>query len=272
MGSGKKSFGHCSHFACTHIFYCYIANINDRSQLGNRDSEIAMLVEDTEMVPSFMGGKEYKAAKFAHTLRMQLWKEHLGLLNFEKWSHLLQEHHHDTGKEVENLEIPQAHRHSSYPSLARSVNNAQDIKTIEADEPVKMLDRASRTFSFYDTYKTHHHPKRHDAAALDPLSDHTYNNIWLKRATDNTMTYRQLFRCVPDDTVHTYEQHRKFIPDPQKVKYGHVADPNLTEEEICEQLEGVKGHLVLFPKDYLKDENLLTGGIIDTVTPLVIFT
>jgi phosphatidylserine/phosphatidylglycerophosphate/cardiolipin synthase-like enzyme len=34
------------------------ANINDRSQLGNRDSEIAMLVEDTEMVSSFMNGKE----------------------------------------------------------------------------------------------------------------------------------------------------------------------------------------------------------------------
>lgn len=34
------------------------ANINDRSQLGNRDSEIAMIVEDTEMVPSFMNGKE----------------------------------------------------------------------------------------------------------------------------------------------------------------------------------------------------------------------
>lgn len=254
------------------------ANINDRSQLGNRDSEIALLVEDTEMVSSFMNGKEYKAAKFAHTLRMQLWKEHLGLLNFEKWSQLLEGHHHqpaDTHKEVETLEIPQAptsHRHSSYPSLTRSVNNAQDIKTIEADEPVKMLDRASRTFSFYDTFKTHHHPKRHDAAALDPLSDHTYNSIWMKRATDNTMTYRQLFRCVPDDTVHTYEQHRKFIPDPQKVKYGHVADPSLTEEEICERLDAIQGHLVLFPKDYLKDENLLTGGIIDTVTPLIIFT
>lgn len=33
------------------------ANINDRSQLGNRDSEIAMIVEDTEMVPSFMNEK-----------------------------------------------------------------------------------------------------------------------------------------------------------------------------------------------------------------------
>jgi phosphatidylserine/phosphatidylglycerophosphate/cardiolipin synthase-like enzyme len=34
------------------------ANINDRPQLGNRDSEVAMLVEDTEMVSSFMNGKE----------------------------------------------------------------------------------------------------------------------------------------------------------------------------------------------------------------------
>lgn len=212
---------------------------------------------------------------------MQLWKEHLGLLNFEKWSQLLKdgdEHtrvhsrgvSHEHEEQVETLEIP--HGHSPYPSLARSVNNAQDIKLIEADEPVKMLDRASRTYSFYDTFKTHHHPKRHDAAALDPLSDHTYNNIWLKRATTNTAIYRQLFRCVPDDTIHTYEQHRRFIPDPSKVKYGHVADPNLTQDEICEQLDQVKGHLVLFPKDYLKDENLLTGGIIDTVTPLIIFT
>lgn len=42
------------------------ANINDRSQLGNRDSEIAMLVEDTEMVSSFMDGKEVKKNTHTH--------------------------------------------------------------------------------------------------------------------------------------------------------------------------------------------------------------
>lgn len=199
---------------------------------------------------------------------MQLWKEHLGLLNFERWSKLLQD---EDESQVETLDIPRPIQ-NVYPSLARSLNNAQDIRTIEADEPVKMLDRASRTYSFYDTFKTHHHPKRHDAAALDPLNDKSYENIWLKRATTNTMIYRQLFRCVPDDTVHTYDQHRKFMPDTNRVKTGHAADPSLAEEEICEQLEQIRGHLVLFPKDYLKDENLLQGTIIDTVTPLIIFT
>lgn len=247
-------------WSLTHIFE---ANINDRSQLGNRDSEVAMLVEDTEMVQSYMNGKEYQAAKFAHTLRMQLWKEHLGLLNFERWSDLLKG---TVEREVNELGIS---RHLTiYPSLARSRNNAEDIKQIEADEPVKMLDRASRTYSLYDTFKSHRHLKRHDAAVLDPLSDRFYTNIWMKRATTNTKVYRKLFRCVPDDTIHTYEQHRAFMPDDP----GHVADPTLTEEDICQELEKIQGHIVLFPKDYLKDENLLAGSITNTVAPLVIFT
>lgn len=33
------------------------ANLNDRSQMGNRDSEIAMIVEDTDIVPSKMNGE-----------------------------------------------------------------------------------------------------------------------------------------------------------------------------------------------------------------------
>lgn len=30
----------------------------NRSMLGNRDSEVAMLIDDTDMVPTFMDGKE----------------------------------------------------------------------------------------------------------------------------------------------------------------------------------------------------------------------
>lgn len=55
------------------------ANINDRSLLGSRDSEIGVLIEDKELVDSYMGGKPKKAGKFAHSLRLSLWSEHLGL-------------------------------------------------------------------------------------------------------------------------------------------------------------------------------------------------
>lgn len=56
------------------------SNINDRSQLGSHDSELSIVVEDTTTVPSFMDGASYPAARFAATLRRQLWREHLGLL------------------------------------------------------------------------------------------------------------------------------------------------------------------------------------------------
>lgn len=55
------------------------ANINERSMRGLRDSEIAVCVRDTKVIESKMAGKPWKAAKFAHSLRMRLMREHLGV-------------------------------------------------------------------------------------------------------------------------------------------------------------------------------------------------
>ncbi|KAG9102619.1 Phospholipase D1 [Ceratobasidium sp. 370] len=55
------------------------ANINDRSQLGNRDSELASVIRDTDMIESRMAGKPFKVGRFAHTLRVRLMREHLGV-------------------------------------------------------------------------------------------------------------------------------------------------------------------------------------------------
>lgn len=55
------------------------ANINERSMLGSRDSECAAIVRDTDMIWSTMGGEPYQVARFAHTLRLRLMREHLGL-------------------------------------------------------------------------------------------------------------------------------------------------------------------------------------------------
>jgi phospholipase D1/2 len=55
------------------------ANINERSMLGSRDSEIAAIVRDRDLIPSRMAGQDYMVARFAHGLRMRLMREHLGL-------------------------------------------------------------------------------------------------------------------------------------------------------------------------------------------------
>ncbi|KFR15043.1 Phospholipase D1 [Opisthocomus hoazin] len=54
------------------------ANINDRSMLGKRDSEIAIIVQDTETVPSVMDGEDYSAGKFAQSLRLRCFRVVLG--------------------------------------------------------------------------------------------------------------------------------------------------------------------------------------------------
>ncbi len=58
------------------------ANINDRSMIGDRDSEFAVLFKDeneSENYNSIMNGQNYKASIFAKSLRINLWKEHLGI-------------------------------------------------------------------------------------------------------------------------------------------------------------------------------------------------
>ncbi|KAL5119618.1 hypothetical protein ACEQ8H_002464 [Pleosporales sp. CAS-2024a] len=62
------------------IVICGSANLNDRSQLGDHDSEIAVIIEDPEPVESLMDGRRWQASKFAASLRREIFRKHLGLL------------------------------------------------------------------------------------------------------------------------------------------------------------------------------------------------
>ena len=50
------------------------ANINDRSLLGNRDSEIAVMFEDIHKVDVKVGDKQYQAGRFASSLRWTIFR------------------------------------------------------------------------------------------------------------------------------------------------------------------------------------------------------
>ena len=54
------------------------ANINERSQRGDRDSELACVVQDHDMLMSRMAGEAFQVGRFPHTLRMRLMHEHVG--------------------------------------------------------------------------------------------------------------------------------------------------------------------------------------------------
>ncbi|ORY93035.1 hypothetical protein BCR43DRAFT_496218 [Syncephalastrum racemosum] len=178
------------------------SNLNDRSQCGDRDSEIAMVVEDQDMIPSRMNGKDYEAARFAATLRRELWKEHLGLLKEE-----------NPLDEVNNAMLPL---------------------------PVPQIDNTE---------------SEEDQLVMDPLDDETWA-LFTETAATNTAAFRHVFRSVPDDSVLNWDQYHEFYPDPTKLDIGHVADPGMPVEEIRGHLDRVRGHLVEFPTEFLKEVDM----------------
>jgi len=55
------------------------ANINDRSLIGERDSEIGIVVRGKHDLKIQMNGTDYFVNSFAHSFRVSLWQEHLGM-------------------------------------------------------------------------------------------------------------------------------------------------------------------------------------------------
>ncbi|XP_043259352.1 phospholipase D2 [Colletes gigas] len=58
---------------------CGSANINDRSMIATRDSEIAVIIHDREFEDGRMNDISFPCGKFAGSLRKELISEHLGL-------------------------------------------------------------------------------------------------------------------------------------------------------------------------------------------------
>lgn len=70
------------------------ANINDRSMLGNRDSEMAVFVEDEERVPSIMGGEEYQAGPLTLALRKECFRSGMNPAQLHTAANMLFEYKH----------------------------------------------------------------------------------------------------------------------------------------------------------------------------------
>ena len=151
------------------------ANINDRSMLGSRDSEFCVLINETLKYDSIMDGKNYKAAKFAVTLRKALMSEHLGL---------------DVDDEILN----------------------------------------------------------------DPLSDNLLK-LFKNTANSNTLIYRKLFKCYPDDEIKTFKQ-AKNCP---KIPFINKDEIEQLKKDYKKEKNSIKGHIVNFPLHFLEKEVLGAG-------------
>lgn len=76
----------------------------------------------------------------------------------------------------------------------------------------------------------------------NPFSDEFYAE-WDKQASENTKAYREIFRCYPDDKILTLPGVKLFMEKAKLHKYDKYS-------------KKIKGNIVEFPLNFLKDEDL----------------
>ncbi|EAW14505.1 putative phospholipase D (PLD) [Aspergillus clavatus NRRL 1] len=211
------------------VVICGSANLNDRSQLGDHDSEIAVIIEDQTPVQSSMNGQPWTASRFAASLRRQLFRKHLGLLPPED---------------------PQRPDANSEPV---GVPNQFDFDAPEsrivadplADTLQSLWNTRSRT-------NTEVFRKVFHAVPDDTVRD------WA--------SYREFYSYYfQGSDKQAYGKEEK-DSRPSRFQYGHVVRDNFAPgaegvREVKELLSQVKGTLVEMPLMFLIEEDVAKSGL-----------
>jgi phospholipase D1/2 len=215
------------------VVICGSANLNDRSQLGEHDSEIAVLIEDDEQIDSYMAGQPYRAARFAAQLRRFIFRKHLGLIRPQDC----------TQEDVNRLPV------------GMGGPNEYDWGSRE-DQAV--TDPLAESFS--ELWKqTAYTNTAAFAKVFHPVpSDHV--RTW----KDYDDYYERFFKAE------TEEEAKKAGIDtarPSSYKWGHVVaeefdqDPRIAVQQVKEELSKVRGCLVEMPLLFLKEEDIAKEGL-----------
>ncbi|KAI4137927.1 MAG: hypothetical protein L6R39_007041 [Caloplaca ligustica] len=207
---------------------CGSANLNDRSQNGDHDSEIAIIIEDPTPIDSAMNGKPWQATKFAATLRRQLFRKHLGLLR------------------PQDVERPDA----NFEPIG--VPNTYDFGS---KEDRLVIDPLSDNFLNLWNGRAHQ-------------NTYAFGKIFHPVPHDDVRTwkdYEQFYGCFFSKAGKKPEgpDAKKMSA---KYKWGHVVAENFSPgqpgvEEMKELLSTVKGTLVEMPLLFLIKEDIAQEGM-----------
>ncbi|KAK4160777.1 hypothetical protein QBC43DRAFT_219113 [Cladorrhinum sp. PSN259] len=213
------------------IVICGSANLNDRSQLGNHDSEIAVVIEDASPVNSYMNGKPYVASAFAASLRRQLYRKHLGLLPHQK---------------------PDA-PDSNWTPASHSLN------AYDWDSPADRMVIDPLSPQFLELWRN----TAHQNTEIFTKAFHPVPNDKVRTWKDYDEFFSRYF-IVPGskDMVEQYKAG--------KVDYGHIVKENFPGgvDEVKRWLSGVRGNLVEMPLNFLIDvDDIAKDGLtLNTLT------
>ncbi|OAX84109.1 hypothetical protein ACJ72_01521 [Emergomyces africanus] len=206
---------------------CGSANLNDRSQLGDHDSEIAVIIQDPTPLESSMNGKPYLVSKFAATLRRQLCRKHLGLIP------------------VQDYQRPTAN------SEPVGVPNVYDMNSPENQIVSDPLS---------DTFQSLWNSRAHQNTLVYRKVFHAVPDDTVRNWNDYKEFFEYYFRSPVAE-----EKKQKEGETPQTPRYlmGHVVRDDFPEgvQQVKEELSKIKGTLVEMPLMFLMEEDIAKEGM-----------
>lgn len=199
------------------------ANLNDRSQLGDHDSEIACVVEDSTTVESRMNGLPWKASHFAASLRRSLARKHLGLLRPQNYT-----------SPDENFE---------------PVGFSPNLYDWDSPEDALVLDPLAPTFENF--WNTRAHTNTEVFAKVFHVVPYDGVRTW----TQYEEWYDQYFR---QDAKDGKSKGRYAVGHVVSENYPRGEEgARLVKEELSK----IKGTIVEMPLLFLKDEDIAKEGL-----------
>lgn len=213
------------------IVICGSANLNDRSQLGDHDSEIAIRIEDPHEIDSSMAGRPWRATSFAASLRRQLFKKHLGLLPPQDYTRP-DDNFHPIG-------VPNAYEWGSREDEA--------VADPLSDEFLSLWNGTARTNT--EAFGRVFHPVPTDEVTNWKQYDEYYERFFKEEKTD--------------DKDNDGKGKDPRVDKPSTWKWGHVVAEDFPGgvEEVKEVLSRIRGTLVEMPLLFLKEEDIAKEGL-----------
>ncbi|KAG0633800.1 hypothetical protein HOY80DRAFT_895945 [Tuber brumale] len=204
------------------IVICGSANLNDRSQLGDHDSEIAIIIEDPTPLPSLMDNKPYKASHFAATLRRQIFRKHLGLIPAANLT--------TVDENMHPVPIP-------------------NIYDFDSQEDLMVTDPLSETFENFWNYTA-----RANTVAFEKVF-HTVPTDKVANWKEYDEYWGKHFRVPPGENQHPKIKWGHVVRD------EFNPDPRIAVGEIKGVLATVRGNLVEMPLGFLREEDIAKEGL-----------
>lgn len=258
------------------IVICGSANLNDRSQLGDHDSEIAIIIDDPTPLPSFMNGVQYQASHFAATLRRQIFRKHLGLIPAQNLTNIDQ-----------NMEpVPEPNIYDFDSAEDRLVadplgdqfwnwwNTTAKTNTEAFGKAFHPVPHDSvQNWKQYDEWWTKWFvPSKAEKLRVDKLNKEKQlaaaTKMGVKKETGKGETVKgenMAAEGMPKVLVTDKKKPEGEKPKPL-IEWGHVVKAEFSEGaegvgELKDLLSRIRGHLVEMPLDFLREEDIAKEGL-----------